>query len=290
MNRLFIRIFVLSLLLPGFAFAASVTFDAEGTNVAIGEPFRLAINLSSDELVNAIELTVRVPDGFYPVDVSDGNSIVSLWIQKPHYSESDRTLTFSGVMPGGFSGKEGRILTVFLLAKERAAGTISILGEQSRVLLNSPGAEEAHLEKADITIEARPEVVPISNIIPDTYPPESFVPEIVQIPDTEGARLLVFSTQDKHSGLAGYELRERSIFFPWKRSSWKSIESPHLLGSGSIGGRYEIRAFDKAGNERIEVVYHISPLGRVVDILLALLYAVVILVVLDALRRTLSRK
>lgn len=276
-------------LAPHLCAAASITFDPQGTAVGTGQPFKMAVNLSADEVVNALELTIIFPEGFRPVDVSDGNSIISLWIDEPHYDEATHRLTLSGLMPGGFSGHEGRILLIDVEAQLAAAGTFSVDNVRSHILLNSPTAEEAKLDSASVTVEARDDLENLDNELRDGFPPEDFTPELLPIPGNEQNRMLVFATQDKHSGVLQYEVRERNILLPWRNGTWKIATSPYELSQSGLTTRFDVRATDKEGNSRIATVRDNSPQARIVDILLALLYALGILIALDALRRTITR-
>jgi hypothetical protein len=59
----------------------------------------------------------------------------------------------------------------------------------------------------------------------------------------DGNYYVVFSTVDKQSGLDHYEIFESG--------AWKAVSSPYKLRNQSLKGGVQIKAIDKAGNERL---------------------------------------
>ena len=60
---------------------------------------------------------------------------------------------------------------------------------------------------------------------------------------------MVFSTQDKQSGISHYEVCEGN--FHWLGCDWKKVESPYLIIDQNLGDRIEVKAVDLAGNETV---------------------------------------
>ena len=114
----------------------------------------------------------------------------------------------------------------------------------------------------------------------DTTPPEEFEPQIGQDPTMyNGKYFLSFVAQDKTSGVDHYEITE----VPWlsfkKTKEWKVVQSPYLLGDQRLRSVIEVKAVDKAGNERIAEIkppYKVT-LGDVLILLLILIGMGVIL-------------
>ncbi|OGH83817.1 MAG: hypothetical protein A2261_03705 [Candidatus Magasanikbacteria bacterium RIFOXYA2_FULL_44_8] len=104
----------------------------------------------------------------------------------------------------------------------------------------------------------------------DVDAPESFKPEIAQDPNIFGGKwFLAFATQDKGSGIDHYEIREdlgfriknlggiiKKFLIPksYLLNSWQEVESPYVLKDQKLKSWVYIKAIDKAGNERIEVI------------------------------------
>jgi hypothetical protein len=85
----------------------------------------------------------------------------------------------------------------------------------------------------------------------DKIPPEDFKPEIVKI---NNKYYLAFSTKDKNSGIDHYDVLEKPQAKSLLKSiiaKWVKTNSPYLLKNQSLSSNIEVRAVDKAGNERI---------------------------------------
>ena len=92
----------------------------------------------------------------------------------------------------------------------------------------------------------------------DTEPPEEFRPEIGQDPEIfDGKYFLVFVTQDKASGIAGYFVHEttrKKDATLIDTKDWTEAESPYVLKDQKLRSYIYVKAVDKAGNERIAMV------------------------------------
>jgi hypothetical protein len=250
-----IGIILLGLFSAVSAYAATITFDPQERVVGTHTPFLIGVDLTSENLVNTFTATIDFPPGVEPVDVSDGNSIISLWIDKPRFDQSTRTLTFSGIIPGGFTGEKGRLVTITAQAHVVGNQYISVDMARSHAYINSEQSNEEPLSAAPLFLNSNNEKENIINAIPDSRPPEEFTPSISQIPNTTGALewMLLFATQDKGSGIDHYEVREASMLFPWL-GQWRVAESPYQLLDQSLESTIYIRAFDKQGNIRSVVI------------------------------------
>ena len=83
-------------------------------------------------------------------------------------------------------------------------------------------------------------------IFKDSTPPEPFEIRLGQ--DTEaysGKKFLSFFTEDKTSGMSYYEVNETG--------EWKIVSSPYILENQNNKNNIQIRAVDRAGNERVAV-------------------------------------
>lgn len=236
----------LMLLIAPAAHAANVYFDPQDTSAGIGTPFVIAVDIDAEEAVNALTIVMSIPASLTPIDVSDGNSVIPFWIEEPHFDEATRLLSFSGIIPNGYTGARGRLLTVTF---------VPTAADQGALLAFAPGTEAFVGAGMPAPLVADEFVLPIVrgktnivDVVPDTEPPEAFVPEVVTDPLlADGRTVLVFSTTDKGSGIAGYEVRE-SWFRGLGMHGWKAAKSPYVLRDRDRSNWIEVRAVDKEGN------------------------------------------
>ena len=252
MTSIFRTILILFILFftPVFIFASSaeVRLYSHKTEVKSGEQFIMDVIVQSESLLNAVEGRLVFPENMLEVlEINDGGSVVNFWAERPHL-ESGGALLFSGITPGGFSGPNNHLLSVLFEAK--IPGQAEIRLERIRILENDGAGTE-------ITVLARPTAVLIEpgdskvrkEFVEDYEPPENFTPSITNDPTVfEGKYFLVFSTQDKISGIDRYEVKEGNWGF------YRRAESPYPLSDQSLSKKIFVRAIDKAGNQRISVI------------------------------------
>ncbi|HTW96625.1 MAG TPA: hypothetical protein VMD74_03145, partial [Candidatus Methylomirabilis sp.] len=201
-------------------------------------------------------------------DIKDGDSIMNLWVERPReIATSSATLgeiIFSGITPGGYQGAHGLVFTAVFTPKDEGAGVIDIGG--ARALLNDG-------EGTPDSLTISPWSFTISKNLPimlgpseeDLTPPEEFKPEISSSTAIFSGRwFLVFTAQDKGSGIAGYavfESKQLKSVDQISASDWTSAETPYLLKDQSLKSYLYVKAIDKAGNERVETIAprHPSP-------------------------------
>lgn len=241
-----------------FSQAAVLYLEPEKAQYYPGDTFieEVRLDVAEGENINAVEVhLIYPPDILEVVDLSVGNSILTLIAQQPNFSNG--LVSFSGGIPGGYSGTiSGDLGTTNLLGKIifRAIkeGKAKIrFADDSIVLLNdglgtptkltTKGASFIILaEKTGIVEE--PWQIELKK---DTIPPEPFKIEVRQESLIfEGKYVLIFSTTDKQTGLDYYEVKEGT-------GDWKKSESPYLLEDQNLRGVIKVKAVDKAGNERI---------------------------------------
>ncbi len=241
-------LFIVCLLLPTAASAATISFDPQDSQVGTDGSFTVGIDASADDQVNTFDLKIGVPSFLTPVDVSDGNSVIVLWVDAPHFDAETHTLSFSGIVPNGFSGKDGRLLTVTFTAQSGThqlgafrllPGSLAYMGEGIAVPLTAPPLQLPFVRGK----------TNIKNPLPDEDAPVAFVPTIVR--DTSlagGKRTLIFSTTDKESGIDHYEVRESWLPFATKQFGWHTATSPYVLADQWGVRTIFVRAVDKSGN------------------------------------------
>ena len=226
--------------------AWGAVFRAGGeVSVPPGVPFVVDVSVDTEgESINAFEGSLIFPKELFAVEsVRDGGSLVNIWVQKPTAKEGK--ITFSGITPGGFRGKEGLLFRVHFTSLQEGKGEFAFEG--------GIGYSNT-LEAAPITIHGNPLRVLVHAGLPspseeksDTTAPEAFTPRLLQDPNSyEGKNVLLFFTQDKQSGVERYEICEGMF------GTCKEGESPYVLSNQKANGIITVKAFDFSGNERIE--------------------------------------
>lgn len=235
---------------PHVAAAASISFEPQDFSAGPGSPFIVAVNATSDEYVNVFSIVLDIPQGLTPVDVSDGNSIISLFVEQPHFDELSRTLSFSGVIPGGFSGEAGRLVAITFVPENTEVTTA--------LKLNSLSVAYAG-EGISVPLSADALMLPVisgkhnlRNTLPDTDAPEEFSVVVASDPlIQEGKKVLIFSTTDKGSGMARFLVKEGFFGDLFHSFGWHEAESPYVLRDQAQTHHVYVRAIDKAGNEYV---------------------------------------
>lgn len=253
-SRLVLVLAVFVLIFTAFpVFAAEIIIKSETQEVKIGDQFQVDIFLNAEnEDINAVEGKVIFPLEFLELkEIRDGGSVINLWIERPK-EQPIGNIVFSGITPGGFKNEKGKILSLMFEAKQE--GSVSINISNTSVLKNDGKGTpiktkisdlKFRISKSENQIEGPKLEIPV-----DTDSPESFKPEIAQSPDIfDGKYFLVFVTQDKGSGIAGYEIREGIL------GKFILTESPYLLKNQKLNKKIAVKAIDKEGNERIEIIY-----------------------------------
>jgi hypothetical protein len=186
-------------------------------------------------------------------DISDGNSVVSFWVQKPTLEKP----VFAGIIPGGYSLRGRKLLTLEFLAKRTGGGSVGIKSGQS--LLNDGAGTAAKLQITNYQFLISKETGESAAKIQDFYSPEEFLPQIASSPEIFNGKLfLTFATQDKGIGLSHYEVVEIPAVW-WglvrpKPKNWEKTEAPLELKDQELKSWIFVRAVDKAGNERIAII------------------------------------
>lgn len=247
-------------------FGAEIFLDTKIQEIGLNQQFQVDLLLNTENKeINAVEGKVIFPENLLELkEIRDGNSIVNFWIEGPRV-ESANQIIFSGITPGGYMGETGLIFSVIFQTKNGGEGTIEI--HEAKTLLNDGKGTKASITTSNfqllISKETSLSQIPPTKII-DTNPPESFEPVIGQDPEIfDGKYFLVFLTQDKGSGTDHYEILEKeqknSIRSLIKKDEWQVGESPYLLKDQRLKSYIYVKAVDRAGNQRIEVVRPSNP-------------------------------
>ncbi len=248
----FFIISALLLYLGTFSLAVASTLYIALPEASVGESqeYKLDISIDAAQAVNIIEASLIIPHSLDLGSVNNSNSIVSFWIDKPIFNDSTGRLTFAGMIPGGFSGNKGHILSLtFKITSQENDPHIIFDGASTHVYLNDGNGTKDTLDFETVKLPSREN-------IHDTVPPEAFIP-IVTHDSTlhEGKWVVLFQTQDKGSGISHYEVQESKKSSP-QEALWKEGESPYILLDQKLQSYIFVKAVDEEGNQYIA---HVAP-------------------------------
>lgn len=156
----------LFLFAPVISYAARLYLSPASGEYNIGKNITLGVFAdTSGTPVNASSGILSFPvDMFEVVSISKNNSIFSLWVQEPVFSNTAGTVQFEGVILNpGFSGTSGRLATVTLRPKKIGTGQVSFV---SGGLLANDGLGTnlaTSLSSANITV-----IPAVSQVVPES--------------------------------------------------------------------------------------------------------------------------
>lgn len=245
--------------IPSYSFAATIYLDPNTATFGRGDTFVMSVRLDNqDACINAAEVEIMYPtETLRAVDFSRGSSIFSLWVRDPEIDTETGTIRFAGGIPGGYCGRiPGDPVVSNVLGKiiftAIDAGTDNVrvsVTPASSAYLNDGQGTEAPLSFQDAILQIGSTPVLTENawltqIGEDETPPDAFEVQVLSEKNVFGGKyFLVFSSLDKQSGIDHFDIYERG--------AWKRIESPYQLRDQALRNPIQVRAVDKAGNERI---------------------------------------
>ena len=231
------------------ALAATIKIESDFSNLHVGDIFTTDVIVDTEnQTLNAIETSITFPDDVLEyVSSDDGDSMISLWIQKPTHLDSD-TIILSGITPGGFIQDNVKILSLTFKVLHEGQGNIE--NTNTKLLINDGLGTEASVKQQNLHLSVAEGNSSIVVNTVDEEIPEHFDPEIIKDEDVfEGKYVLIFSTKDKGSGLDHYEIKE-GLF-----GKYEIAESPYELKYQSLDRKIFVKAIDVSGNERLEIFY-----------------------------------
>jgi hypothetical protein len=253
-NKFILPVVIIVSFAPACVFAATVGIVTNHQSVVVGQPFEVDVTLDAQGAVaNAIQADVTFPSGSFTLQgVNDGSSPISLWIEPPHEVVSG-TVEFSGIVPGGI-GAASSVVGLVLVPTAPGLGAVGISGV---TLLENDGlGTPIPVTTTGVTIDVAP--APANGIVPEgpsfSYTvPETFTPVISKNSALySGEYFLVFSTTDKGSGMAYYEVLETPAGTGiGQNPAWIVATSPYLLQDQTLSSDIYVRAINNAGNSII---------------------------------------
>lgn len=248
---------ILNAIIFNISDAATIKATYEKNAVAPGSNISVAIQIDPDGLSpNAFEGSVSIADNAKLISIDDADSIVTLWVEYPRLVE-DRVV-FSGILPGGFSGilsadsdtlLPGTLFSLILSVPNDGdvliAPTLKVVYEKDGLSIS----DKFYSEPINIPVKSGATLVDqslVTNV--DKYPPEPFEVHIAKDQDVFGGKyFIVFNTYDRGSGISFYSVEEGD-------TKPVTTASPYVLTDQSLGSHVVVRAYDKAGNFREELL------------------------------------
>jgi hypothetical protein len=126
-----------SFLVANSAHAATLQINSSSVTLSPGSIATLSIVLNSEGVaINNSEAKIIFPsDLLEVVSISKANSIFSLWVEEPAYSNVSGTISFNGGVPTpGFNGSTGTAVSIVVKAKK--AGQADIIFSDAAVRAN----------------------------------------------------------------------------------------------------------------------------------------------------------
>lgn len=245
--------------LPLGVYAQSLLLKAPKTTYTVGDSFQVTLSINTEgKQINTIAGTIKLPTSrFQIIDTRYGSSILTLWVERPKINVSAGTIIFAGGLPGGFSGSSGPILSFGVKAKSEGTGEIK-LSDFSVLLNDGLGTEIKNLSLGALKLtisKVAPQKAPTPKYIPlpDTIPPESFIPLVSRHPTIADNKYFVsFSAVDKDSGISRYEIRERPLIITRITTKFdkgpETGETSYILKIQHWPTEVVVKAYDQAGN------------------------------------------
>lgn len=242
--------------LPTQIWAADV-FLFSANQEFLGDDIVVSLGLDTgSEKINTVAGSLSYDHSYLElVSVSNANSPISLWVEAPTL-EIPGIVSFSGVIPGGFSG-QGKILSLIFKTKVGERDVVDAVKIKTIEILRNDGlgtAVETNIISPDQDLI---KMLNISSSVDDNAP-EVFKPILRrEDPLFDGQSYLLFNTTDKGSGIDKYFVLESERSLNLKdqealtRVTWSEAKSPYLLQNQNIAKHIYVKVIDRAGNSLI---------------------------------------
>jgi len=254
--------FILVFISVSCAHAAELTFSSP--QIVRGANDTYAVDLILDtkkDNINTLEASISYSDTDFDLkNVLTGDSVINFWIQKP--AINNNLIHFVGSIPAGYSGSNGKIVTlVFQPKTETRILVLKFLNDSnnpSRVFLNDPSATEKSILVNQFSFNL--DTVTATNLTTSIVDKERPDPFTIAISPSSSLPLnnvfVIFNTEDNSSGIDYYEMAQANTLKEMQDTpnlNWQKIESPTVLNLAQAPRFLAIKAVDKASNFEISV-------------------------------------
>ena len=274
-----------AIFLPYSVFASNIYIDTSHPDFFVGDTIVFSVRVDSlNKNINAAEGSILLDyltESVSLIDINTAGSKFSLWPGKPMPSEDNTSISFAGGAPGGLNSKDAVIFNIVL--KLQKAGQITLTPDNFSVYLNDGKGTKDEVSVKNLVIDVLPKkldsrsVDDWNNITSKDKTPPEFIEAIISQDSYvfDNQYFVSFFAVDKDSGIAYYEIKEGERDFV-------RAESPQLLQDQSFKSIVQIKAVDKAGNERIvefmptvPVVVPPAPFYKTTIFLVIILFALI---------------
>ncbi len=259
-EKIFKRIYFLSLAVFLLALpilnikAASLYLEENKINVVGSDEILIDLMVDTlDKSINAIKGEIKFDSQDLKINsIRVGNSIINFWVDTPKLGP-DGPIKFAGIIPTGFTGKEGLVLQLVVAGQVKSDTKLNF--QNLEIFLNDGlGTKESlpnisfDLKENMVSMNENPKSV-------DSLPPENFTPEIGRDQNIfENQWFVVFVTKDRGSTVQYYAIKEVPIPLLALFKKYKKVESPAILENQDLKSFILIKAVDESGNERVVTV------------------------------------
>jgi len=277
--------------LPYSVFASNVYIDTRHPDFFVGDTILFSIRVDSENKnINAVEGSVMLDylaESVSLIDINTAGSKLSLWPGKPLPSESNTSISFAGGTPGGFNSTDAIIFNIVL--KLQKVGRITLAPDNFSVYLHDGKGTKDEISVKNLVIDVLPKKLDSrprddwNNLTSnDKTPPEPFEIYLGQDGSVfDGKKFLSFSTTDKQSGIAYYEIIEGDR--PPVRS-----DGTYILQEQNKPVKVTIIAYDSASNAR-ESTYSSTPYNVFYPIIITIIIVIIILIIVFVIRKKKKR-
>jgi hypothetical protein len=211
--------FGIFLLIPNFVFGATLAFLPTTGSYQVGSTVSVGVVVSSGSAsLNAVSGALSFPSDVLEVtSLSKNQSIISLWVQEPSFSNSAGTVNFEGiVLNPGFSGNGGKIFTINFKVIGEGVAPLSFTG--GSVLANDGEGTEILSGRGTAQFSFTPVITPVATAEEVPIPLDS--EDVLENP-----QLLPTVTSDSHP----FETWSKSTTGVFNFDITKDIKSVRLL-------------------------------------------------------------
>jgi hypothetical protein len=109
-------------------YAARFVVSQDASSKKVGDSFRATVYLDTQGAsANAGEASISFPQDKIEVEsISTSNSVFSIWVEQPSYSNDLGVIRFNGGVPNpGYTGAQGRVMQITYRIKSSGSGSIS---------------------------------------------------------------------------------------------------------------------------------------------------------------------
>ncbi|MCC2630314.1 MAG: hypothetical protein K0S38_123 [Candidatus Paceibacter sp.] len=240
------------------------------TSASAGNEIEVAVQLDTEgQTINALDGSISFSSELSLLSITETDALVPLWMKNP--AVRNGSITFSGIIPGGYKGDlsvewQGTRPGTFMVLtfKTIKAGDARITLNGSNILLNDGKATPATISPTDPLViaitEQKVKTVTTNEPRIDTIAPDAFTP-LLKKNETffDGKYFIIFSTQDRQSGIDHYEVAEYPTLVDVldKNLQWEVSNTPYILKDQSLTQYIYVKAIDRQGNDYVATL---SPL------------------------------